>query len=106
MFEFVRTHNRLLFLVMVLLIFPSFVFFGLQGYNQTSDAANNAIARVDGRKVTQAEWDAYRRQQIEQLRQQIPDLDPKMLDSAEMKKESLERLIRERVLMPRRSSST
>ncbi len=98
MFEFVRTHNRLLFLVMVLLIFPSFVFFGLQGYNRTSDGANTAVALVDGRKVTQAEWDAYRRQQIEQLRQQIPGLDAKMLDSPEMKKESLERLIRERVL--------
>ena len=72
MFEFVRTHNRILFLVMVLLIFPSFVFFGLQGYSSMKDGADATVARVDGRKVTQAEWDAYRRQQIDQMRQQIP----------------------------------
>jgi peptidyl-prolyl cis-trans isomerase D len=95
MFEFVRTHNRLLFLVMVLLIFPSFVFFGVQGYNM-KDSATGAVARVDGRKITRAEWDAFHRQQADRARQ--AGLDPKLLDSPQMRKESLDMLIRDRVL--------
>ena len=39
MFDFVRNHSRVLFFVMVLLIFPSFVFFGVQGYSQFKDAS-------------------------------------------------------------------
>ncbi|HEY1394309.1 MAG TPA: SurA N-terminal domain-containing protein, partial [Methylibium sp.] len=34
MFDFVRQHNRILQFVLVLLIFPSFVFFGIQGYTR------------------------------------------------------------------------
>ena len=33
MFDFVRSHTRLLQFLLVLLIFPSFVFFGVQGYS-------------------------------------------------------------------------
>jgi peptidyl-prolyl cis-trans isomerase D len=33
MFDFVRKHNRLFLGLMVLLILPSFVFFGIQGYS-------------------------------------------------------------------------
>ena len=95
MFDFIRTHNRLLFLVLVLLIFPSFVFFGVQGYNM-GDGATSAVARVDGRKVTRAEFDAFHRNQSERMRQ--AGFDPKLLDSPEMRKESLDALIRDRVL--------
>ena len=34
MFDFVRRHNRILQFVLVLLIFPSFVVFGIQGYDR------------------------------------------------------------------------
>jgi hypothetical protein len=39
MFDFVRTHSRLMLGLMVLLIFPSFVFFGIQGYSRFTDGA-------------------------------------------------------------------
>jgi peptidyl-prolyl cis-trans isomerase D len=97
MFDFIRNHNRLFFFVMVLLIFPSFAFFGIQGYTGMRDGVGT-VAQVDGRKITQAEWDLAVRQQGEQLRQSIPDVDPKLLDSPEIKREALERLVRERVL--------
>ncbi len=48
MFDFIRNHMRVLFFVMVLLIFPSFVFFGLQGYTQFNEASGMAVATVDG----------------------------------------------------------
>jgi peptidyl-prolyl cis-trans isomerase D len=98
MFEFVRTHNKILFFVLVLLIFPSFVFFGVQGYSRFSDAASEAVAKVDGQKITRAEWDAAHRRQIEQARQRMPNLDVKLFDSPEMKRETLDQLVRERVL--------
>ena len=98
MFEFVRTHNRLLFFVLVLLIFPSFVFFGVQGYSQFNEAGTVPVARVDGHKITQAEWDAEHRRQVEQARARMPGLDPKLLDSPELRRTTLEQLVRERVL--------
>jgi peptidyl-prolyl cis-trans isomerase D len=98
MFEFVRTHNRLLFFVLVLLIFPSFVFFGVQGYSQFNDQANDTVARVDGQKITRAEWDGAHRRQIEQARSRMPDLDPKFFDAPEVRRETLDQLVRERVL--------
>jgi peptidyl-prolyl cis-trans isomerase D len=98
MFEFVRTHNRLLFFVLVLLIFPSFVFFGVEGYSRLNDEASATVARVDGRKITRAEWDAEHRRQIEQARARMPGLDAKFFDAPEVRRETLDQLVRERVL--------
>ncbi len=99
MFDFVRANNKLFFFVLLLLIIPSFVFVGLQGYTGSmSDSANNAVATVDGKKITQASWDAAHRQQIEQIQRSVQGVDPKLLDSPELKREALERLVRERVL--------
>jgi peptidyl-prolyl cis-trans isomerase D len=98
MFEFVRTHNRLLFFVLVLLIFPSFVFFGVEGYSRFNDETSTTVARVDGRKITRAEWDAEHRRQVEQARARMPGLDAAFFDSPEVRKETLEQLVRERVL--------
>lgn len=98
MFEFVRTHNRLLFFVLVLLIFPSFVFFGVEGYSRFNDESSATVARVDGRKITRAEWDAEHRRQIEQARARMPGLDAKFFDSPEVRRETLDQLVRERVL--------
>ena len=60
MFDFVRNHSRVLFFVMVLLIFPSFVFFGIQGYSKFNEPTGAAVAKVDGQKISRAEWDAAR----------------------------------------------
>lgn len=98
MFEFVRTHNRLLFFVLVLLIFPSFVFFGVEGYSRFNDESSATVARVAGRKITRAEWDAEHRRQIEQARARMPGLDAKFFDAPEVRRETLDQLVRERVL--------
>ena len=98
MFEFVRTHTRLLQFLLVLLIFPSFVFFGIQGYSGFTDASNETVAKVAGSKITRAELDAAHRDQIERIRQQMPTLDVKMFDTPEMRQQTLDALVRERVL--------
>lgn len=97
MFDFVRRHNRILQFVLVLLIFPSFVVFGIQGYDRFTEG-NAAVARVDGRDVTQTEWDAAHREQAERMRAQVPGIDAKLLDSPEFKRQTLDQLVRQRVL--------
>ncbi len=98
MLEFVRTHNRILQFALLVLIVPSFVVWGIQGYSRFTEAANTAVAVVDGQKITQAEWDYAHQQQVDRLRQQMPNLDAKLLDSPAAKSQSLDALIRERVL--------
>ncbi|MDP1535981.1 MAG: SurA N-terminal domain-containing protein [Burkholderiales bacterium] len=99
MFDFVRNHTRVLFFVVVLLILPSFVFFGVQGYTQFNDPAGVAVARVDGQKISRAEWDASHRRQAAQMRRQMPNLDVAFFDSPEVQRETLDRMVRERVLL-------
>lgn len=98
MFDFVRNHKRWLQFLLVLLIFPSFVFFGVQGYSGFMDQSNTTVAKYDGGKITQTELDAEHRQQIDRYRQQVPDVDVKLLDTPEMKQQTLQNLLRQRVL--------
>ena len=99
MFEFVRTHTKLLQFMLVLLIFPSFVFFGVQGYQRFYEGGAQSVAKVGGLEITQAEWDTAHRNQVERARAQMPGLDAKFFDSPEMKQQVLEGLVRERVLL-------
>ncbi|MEO8059229.1 MAG: SurA N-terminal domain-containing protein [Burkholderiales bacterium] len=99
MFEFFRKHTRVLQFLLVLLIFPSFVFFGIQGYSGFSGDANAAVAKVAGQNITRTEWEAAQREQMERVRQQMPNVDPKLFDTPEMKLQSLDGLVRERVML-------
>lgn len=98
MFEFVRKHNRWLQALLLVLILPSFVALGVQGYSGFLDDSAQSVASVDGQRITQAEWDYAHRQYGERARQQAPDLDARLLDSPEAKQATLEGLIQERVL--------
>ncbi len=97
MFDFVRKHTKIMMGLMFLLIIPSFVLFGLEGYNQAREN-NVAVARVAGQDVTQAEWDAAHKNEIDRVRESMPSIDVKLLDSPEARYATLERLVRDRVL--------
>lgn len=97
MFDFVRKHTRLMQFLLFLLIFPSFVLFGLEGYNRMTDRGET-VATVDGQKITQAEWDAAHKTEVDRMRERMPNLDVKLLDSPEARYASLERVVRDRVL--------
>jgi peptidyl-prolyl cis-trans isomerase D len=99
MFDFVRSHTRLFQGILVLLIFPSFVFFGVQGYSRFVDGAAAQVAEVDGRGITQAEWDAAHQRNVERLRRQMPNIDVKLLDTPAMRRDTLDGILRERVLL-------
>ena len=97
MFEFVRTHTKLLQFMLVLLIFPSFVFFGIQGYSRFMDGGAATVAKVDGRSITRAEWDQAHQRQVDRLRRQFPNIDVKLFDNAATRRETLDNLINERL---------
>jgi peptidyl-prolyl cis-trans isomerase D len=97
MFDFVRKHNRIMQVLLFLLIFPSFVLFGLEGYNRYRERGE-AVAKVDGRDILQSEWDAAHKQEVDRVRQQVPNIDPKLLESPAAKYSTLERMVRDRVL--------
>lgn len=97
MFDFVRKHTKVMMFVMFLLIIPSFVLFGIDGYNSYRDKGA-AVARVAGHDITQGEWDAAHKSDSDRIRASNPNLDAKLLDSPEARYATLERLVRERVL--------
>jgi peptidyl-prolyl cis-trans isomerase D len=98
MFEQVRSHRRWMMLFMLLLIFPSFVFFGIQGYNSFIEG-DNALARVDGSPITQQEFDQAQRDRIERLRQTFgQDVDPRLFESQEARASILDQLVLSRAL--------
>lgn len=97
MFDFVRKHTKIMMFVMFLLIIPSFVLFGIDGYNRFRDTGA-AVARVAGQTITQADWDAAHRMESERLRASMPNLDAKLLDSPQARYATLERLVRDKVL--------
>jgi len=99
MFEFVRTHTKLLQFMLVLLIFPSFVFFGIQGYSRFNEGGDATVAKVDGKAITKAEWDQAHQRQVERLRRQLPNVDVKLFDNPATRRESLDNLINERLLL-------
>ena len=97
MFDFVRKHTRIMQLILFLLIFPSFVLFGLEGYNRFKEKGQ-AVAKVDGHEIAQGEWDTAHKQEVERIRQQVPNLDSKLLESPAARYATLERMVRDRVL--------
>ena len=97
MFDFVRKHTRIMQFLLFLLIFPSFVLFGLEGYNRAQNKGT-PVARVDGVDITQAEWDFAHKNEVDRVRESMPTLDVKLLESPEARYATLERLVRDRVL--------
>ena len=98
MFDFVRSHNRILQVALGVLIIPAFGIFGVQSYTSMNSEATQAVATVDGREISRSDWDQQHRKDVDTLRQRNPGVDPKLLDSPEAQRQSLDTLVRERVM--------
>jgi len=98
MFEFIRKHQRLMQILLALLIVPSFVLVGVSGYQDRGGAADG-VATVDGKKITQQEWENAQRRQIDQARQMMgAQFDQKLFDTPEAKQAILDNLVAERAI--------
>ena len=98
MFEFIRTHQRLMQILLALLIVP-FMFAGVSGGVQLFSENANTIAKVDGKPLTQQELEAGVRQQLETYRQRLgAQFDQKMFDTPEFKQNVFDSLVAQRSL--------
>ncbi len=99
MFDFFRKHMRVLQAILVLLIFPSFVFFGIQSYSGFMADDNSTVAKVAGQKISRGEWEVAQREQIDRIRRQMPNVDSKLFETAEMRSQSLDAVVRQKVML-------
>jgi peptidyl-prolyl cis-trans isomerase D len=98
MFDSIRKHQRVLQGVLLLLILPSFVFFGISGY-QNFMSPDVGLASVGGQMISQQEFDQAQRQRLAQMRQVLGDaVDAGMLDTPEARSELLEGLVAQRAM--------
>lgn len=97
MFDFFRNNIKFLMGLLMLLIIPSFVLFGVEGYGNFRQNSE-VLARVGGADITRPELDAAHRQEVDRLLASVPGLDRALLESAASRQATLERLIDERVL--------
>jgi peptidyl-prolyl cis-trans isomerase D len=98
MFDFIRTHQRLMQFLLLLLIVPSFALLGLESYTRMGDETN-VVAKVGGQKVTKEELDAAQRQQADRLRQAYgAQFDPRLLDTPEARRGLLDNLVAQKAL--------
>ena len=97
MFESIRQHKKYLMGFLMILIIPSFVLFGVEGYSNANEGGET-VATVNGQDIKQAEWDAAHQAQIERLQQAMPTIDIKMLDTPQARYAALETLVQQRVM--------
>lgn len=98
MFDYVRKHTKIMMIVLFLVIIPSFVLVGIDGYTRFREQ-DQTVARIGRSEITRGEWDTAHREEIERVRQLMPTLDAKLLDSEQARYATLQRLVRERVLV-------
>ena len=99
MFDFIRTHQRLAQALLLVLILPAFVFFGISGYDQMF-GHGDAVASVEGEPVPRAYFDNTYRQQVQQMQQMLGDnFDAAVYDSPAMRAEVLENIITQQAML-------
>ena len=98
MLDFFRTHQKLMQFLLLLIILPSFAFFGLQSYTSMGDG-DTVVAKVAGQKIYQKEWDAAQARQLERFKQMFGDqFNPAMFDTPDAKMGALENLVAQKAL--------
>jgi peptidyl-prolyl cis-trans isomerase D len=97
MFEFIRKYMKVIAIPFFLVIILAFVFQAMGDYAGMGDKAVT-VAVVGSSKITQSEWDAAHKNEVDRIRASRPNVDAKLLDSEQARYATLERLVRERVM--------
>ncbi len=98
MLDFVRNNRRLMLLLLLVLVFPSFVFFGVESYSRFMDSSHDA-AKVNGRTISVQEVDNAVRQQSEQMREAMgANYDARAFEGPAARQSALDQLILQRVV--------
>ena len=94
MFDIVRNNKRLMQIVLAVVALP-FAFWGIDSYQRVMSRAGE-VASVGGQKISEQEFSESLRQQQDRLRGRV---DPAFLDSPLVRREVLEGMISQRLLM-------
>src|SRR5690606_15474145 len=99
MFDFIRTHQRLMQLVLLILILPSFALIGVSGYTNYVSGDHDLVAVGDS-AITQQEFDEARRNQLQRMQASSGGaFDPAVLDTPQARSALLESLIERRLII-------
>ena len=97
MFDFIRNHKKIMQILLIILIFPSFVLFGIDGYKRFN-GKGEVVASVDGVDISREEWEKSHENEIARMRASMPTIDVSMFDTPAIKYGVLERLVQSKVL--------
>ncbi|MDO9023258.1 SurA N-terminal domain-containing protein [Zwartia sp.] len=98
MFDSIRNHQRWMQFILLILIVPSFVFFGVQGYSSFM-SSEPELASVGDQPITLGEFNQARTAQLEQYRNMLgAQFDPAAFDTPTFREELLNRMIDERTV--------
>lgn len=92
MFDIVRKHQKLLQLVLMLFIVPSFALFGISSYSSFMDKETDLV-KVDGRPITAQEVDNAAKRQAERV-----GGNPQIAQSLQFRQAILNELLQQRIL--------
>ena len=96
MFDAIRTHQKLLQFLLLILILPAFVFFGVSGYQRGN--SEETVATIGDVSITKREYEQALQQQLDQVRRMVGDqADMKQFDTPEARKTLLEGMIAQKV---------
>jgi hypothetical protein len=97
MLESIRRHQKLLQWLLLLLIFPSFAFFGIESYmrNVGSDAD---LIKVAGASITRQELDNAVKAKADNLQRQQGKVDSNLVNSVPFKQSVLNEIVQQRLL--------
>lgn len=99
MFDAVRKHQRLMLGLILLLILPAFVFFGVSGYDRMMGGGDE-VAVVEGTKIPRQAFEEAHRQQVERLQEMLGgQVDAKLFDTPAARAQTLEGLITQQAVL-------
>ncbi len=99
MFDFIRTHQRLMQLILLVLILPSFALIGVSGYTSYV-SGDHDLVEVGKGSITQQEFEQARRDQLQRIQASLgAAFDPAVFDTPGARQDLLDSLIDRRVLI-------
>lgn len=98
MLDFIRSHRRLMMIILALFVVPGLGLVGIQGFRGMFDNSANA-AKVGGDVITRQQFDAAVRDQTDRARQTLgQSFDATAFDTPAMRQSVLDGLIQQRVV--------
>ncbi len=99
MFDFIRTHQRFMQFVLLVLILPSFALIGVSGYTNYV-SGDQDLVKVADTAITTQDFDQARRYQLQEMQSNSQGgFDPAVLDNPPVRAALLETLIDRRVII-------